>query len=139
MEHVIPSIPRLNGNGDAAKQLAPLTLAYIGDTVYDLFVRTRLISAARMTPHGYHAAAAKLGCAAGQAAAYGRIEPLLTEAEKEICRRGRNAHSGTLPKNALPGDYHLASGLEALMGYLYLSGEDARLSLLMDRALEGVL
>lgn len=120
------------------RQFAPLTLAYIGDTVYDLYVRTRLINSQKLTPHGYHVAAAKCVCAAGQATAFRRIEPLLNENENAIYKRGRNAHSGTVPKNANVNDYHTASGLEALIGFLYLSGEDARLEQLMNSALEGV-
>ncbi|MEG1523963.1 MAG: ribonuclease III domain-containing protein [Clostridia bacterium] len=119
------------------QQIAPLTLAYVGDTIYDLFVRTRLIDSQSLTPHGYHMAAAKCVCAAGQAAAFRRIEALLTEAELTVFKRGRNAHSGTVPKNANVADYHAASGFEALIGYLYLTGEDARLTELINGALEG--
>ena len=124
-------------DGRNPRQLAPLTLAYVGDTVYDLYVRTRLIETRDDTPHGYHAAAAKTVCAAAQAAAYRRIEPELTEEERAVFRRGRNAHCGTVPKNANVTDYHAASGFEALIGYLYLSGADERLNTLMNRALEG--
>ena len=119
-----------------ARQLSPLTLAYIGDTVYDLIVRTVLIHEQERTPHALHKLATKQVCAAGQAAAYVRIAPLLTEEEAATFRRGRNAHSGTQPKNASSADYHTATGLEALVGYLYLKGEDARLLELMRRALE---
>ena len=119
------------------RQLSPLVLAYIGDTVYDLFARTRLVEKCEMTPHALHLAAAKYVCAAGQAKAFFRLEPLLTEEERSIYRRGRNAHSGTVPKNAKAADYHAASGLEALIGYLYLSGNDARMAELMRIALEG--
>lgn len=117
------------------KQLAPLTLAYIGDTVYDLFVRACLVHEQERTPHALHIAATKYVCAAGQAAAYRKIAALLDEEEAAAFRRGRNAHSGTVPKNASVTDYHTATGLEALVGYLYLKGQDARLIELMRLAL----
>lgn len=118
-----------------AMQCAPLTLAYVGDTVYDLYVRTYLIDTLDATPHGLHMAAAKLVCAAGQTAAFRRVEGVLTPQEQAVYKRGRNAHSGTLPKHASVSDYHTASGFEALIGYLYLSGEDARIAQLMQLAL----
>ena len=71
------------------------------------------------------------------AAAFRRIEPLLTEEEAGVFRRGRNAHSGTVPKNAQVSDYRIATGLEALIGYLYWTGADARAAELMQLAVEG--
>lgn len=118
-------------------QAAPLTLAYIGDTVYDLYVRTFLIDTADATPHALHLMSAKYVCAAGQAAAFRRIEPILTESELAVFKRGRNAHSGTMPKNASSADYHTATGLEALIGYLFLQGEDDRIAQLLHDAIEG--
>ena len=108
-----------------------LTLAYIGDTVYDLYIRTYLAEKHGVSVHALHLAAAKYVCAAGQAAAYRTVAPLLTEEEGDAFRRGRNAHSGTTPKNASVADYRVATGLEALFGYLYLSGDDERMSELM--------
>ena len=70
-------------------------------------------------------------CAAGQAAAYRRMEQSLTTEEAAVFKRGRNAHSGTMPKNASAADYHTATGLEALIGWLFLTGSDARLNELM--------
>lgn len=117
------------------RQISPLVLAYIGDTVYDLFVRTLLVERSDFTAHGMHMEAAKRVCAAAQAEAFLRIEPLLTEEELAVFKRGRNAHMGTVPKNARIADYRAATGLEALLGYLYLSGADARLAALMREAL----
>ena len=113
------------------RQMSPLVLAYIGDTVYDLFVRTLLLERSDATAHGMHIEAAKRVCAAAQAEAFRRVEPLLTEEELA----GRNAHMGTVPKNARIADYRAATGLEALLGYLYLSGQDARLASLVRAAL----
>lgn len=110
------------------KQLGPLVLAYIGDTIYDLFVRTELVDSTTLTAHGLHIGAAKRVCAKAQAAAFRRIEALLTDDESAVFRRGRNAHMGSVPKNAAIIDYRIATGMEALVGYLYLSGKDERLS-----------
>ena len=112
-------------------QLGPLVLAYVGDTVYDLYVRTSLVETTGLTAHGLHVAAAKQVCAAAQAEAFRRIEPILTEEEAAVYRRGRNGHMGTIPKNASIGDYRSATGLEAVLGWLYLKGNDARLNELM--------
>ena len=116
--------------------LPALTLAYIGDTIYDLYVRTLLAETVQAQVHALHLIAAKHVCAAGQAAAYRRIAPMLSEREQAAFRRGRNAHSGTVPKNARVRDYRVATGLEALLGYLYLTSEDARIGELMRAALE---
>jgi ribonuclease-3 family protein len=116
--------------------LPALTLAYVGDTVYDLFVRTMLVHGADVPVHALHVAAAECVCAKGQAEAYFRIEPLLTEEERAVFRRGRNAHSGSVPKNARMADYRSATGLECLIGYLYLTRADERLCALMRVALQ---
>ncbi|NLI53720.1 MAG: ribonuclease III [Clostridiales bacterium] len=113
------------------RQLSPLALAQIGDTVCDLYARIYLNDQFARSAHELHLAASKYVCAAGQAAAYRRMERLLTEEEAAVFRRGRNAHSGTMPKNASAADYHTATGLETLIGWLFLSGADARLSELM--------
>jgi len=114
-----------------ADRLSPLTLALIGDTVCDLYARTFLTDETTRTPHALHLAASRIVCAAGQAVAYRRMEPHLTAEETAVFKRGRNAHSGTLPKNASAADYHAATGLETLIGWLFLSGADARLGELM--------
>ena len=87
-------------------------------------------------PHGLHLKAASFACAAGQAGAYRRIEPELTEEERAVFRRGRNAHSGTVPKNAAISDYRTATGLEALVGWLYLKDREERLDRLFHMILE---
>ena len=112
-----------------------LTLAYLGDTVYDLYVRTCLAETLHLKVHALHLEAAKLVCAKGQAQAFRRIEPHLSGEEQAAYRRGRNAHSGTVPKNADVRDYRVATGLEALLGHLYVKGEDARIGALMRLAI----
>lgn len=116
--------------------MSPLVLAYIGDTVYDLYVRTHIINTSDATVHGLHLKAANRVCAAAQASAYRRIESLLDETELAIYKRGRNAHMGTVPKHASIADYRAATGFETLVGYLYLCGNDARISSLMRVALK---
>ena len=116
-------------------QISALSLAYIGDTVYDLYVRTMLLHTQDTTVHQQHASATRLVCAAAQAAAYRRVEAMLTGEEQQAYRRGRNAHSGTTPKNASIADYRAATGFEALLGYLYLRGEDERIGQIMQQAL----
>ena len=116
-------------------QYAPLVLAYVGDTVYDLYVRTRLVLQTDATNHDLHKKATSLVCAAAQARAAHRIADQLTEREQAVFRRGRNSHLGNVPKNAQLTDYRAATGLEALVGYLYLCGEDQRLDELMQQIL----
>ena len=111
--------------------LPALTLAYLGDTVYDLYVRTYLAETLRLPMRALHPEAAKHVCAAGQAKAYRRIADCLSEDEQAAFRRGRNAHSATVPKHADVRDYRVATGFEALLGHLYLLGEDERIGELM--------
>lgn len=130
-------LPGGDGRVNDPAQLAPLSLAYMGDTVYDLFVRTLLLETTTLTVHNLHERAAKLVCAKAQANAFRRLEPMLSEAELSVFRRGRNAHIGTVPKSASILDYRVATGLEALIGWLYLSGRDDRIRELMEAALSG--
>lgn len=119
---------------DAAR-MAPLSLAYIGDTVYDLYVRTLLLHRSDATVHGLHLQAAAMVRASAQAQASTRILPSLSEEEAAVFRRGRNAHMGTVPKSASIADYRAATGLEAVLGYLFLRGNDDRIRELMTIAL----
>lgn len=109
------------------EQLSPLTLAFVGDTVYDLFVREKLVCQANRSANKLHHCAVESVRASAQAAACERILPLLTQKEEAIFKRGRNAHTNHLPKNGNPRDYHYATAMEALFGYLYLNGEIDRL------------
>lgn len=107
------------------KQLSPLVLAYVGDAVFELYIRTQL-AAQRARVHELHKAAVHYVQAKAQAEIVHQWEPLLTEEEKSIVRRGRNARSAP-PKNAAVADYRYSTGFEALLGYLYLSGRQERL------------
>lgn len=117
--------------------LGPLVLAYIGDTVFDLYVRTQLVLTTDLTAHGLHLSAAKRVCAAAQARSLRLIEGSFTEEEAAVYKRGRNAHMGTVPRNASIADYRTATGLEAVVGWLYLKGNDARMTELMRMILDG--
>ena len=110
-----------------------LELAYVGDTLWDLMVRTRLVRQGG-TMKTLHRTAVQRVCAHAQSDALGRIEPLLTEDEAGVVRRARNAKQSPT-KNADPHDYHRATALEALVGYLYLSGQTTRMDELMRAAL----
>lgn len=108
-------------NADAA-QYSPLTLAYIGDCVYELIVRTRLVNAANAPVDKLNRRASRLAKAGTQSAMIEAVlkEGILSAEEEAAYRRGRNAHSPTRAKNATVGDYRRATGFEALIGWLYL-------------------
>ncbi|MBQ4608549.1 MAG: ribonuclease III [Clostridia bacterium] len=117
------------------RELNPLQMAYIGDTVHDLYVRSLLL-ARGMTVGRMHRQAVRMVSAHAQAKMLEAIETELTESEADVARRGRNAQAKhAAPKNADPADYSHATGLEALWGYLYLSGQTQRLDELMKAAL----
>lgn len=109
------------------KSYSPLTLAFLGDTVYDLLVREKLLCQGNCGVKQLHSAAVDRVRCSSQAKAVDKIESILTEEEEAVFRRGRNAHPGHTPKNADAGDYHRATGLEALFGYLYLCGNMDRI------------
>ncbi len=110
-----------------ARMLNPLQLAYIGDAVWELLVRSRIIYKGRSARHVHKDAVACVNAHA-QSEAFRRIEPMLNENEADIARRGRNAHAHhAAPKNQDAADYRAATALEALIGYLYLTGQEERL------------
>jgi ribonuclease-3 family protein len=104
----------------------------MGDTVFDLFVREQLICEANRPVNALHSSATRLVKASAQSKAVDKIIDGLTEKELTIFKRGRNAHTNHRAKNASEGDYHYATGLEALFGYLYLSGRKERLTELFE-------
>ena len=116
----------LKKNADVAG-MSPLTLAFIGDTVFDLLTRTELVCEANRPVNALHNLASKQVCAAAQAEGIKKIMPLLTEDETAVFKRGRNAHVGSKAKNASSSDYHYATGLESLFGWLWLKGETDRI------------
>ena len=111
---------------------SPLVLAYIGDGVYELYVRSKLIDEhSDMPPNKLHILATTHVKASAQSNAMLLIEPILSEDELTIYKRGRNAKSATVPKNADVSEYRRATGFEALIGYLYLSEKEQRLNEIM--------
>ncbi len=120
-----PLSPRLSR--EAARMLSPLQLAYIGDGVHALLVRTRLMEE-NLPVRGMHTAATQAVNAVSQSKALSALLPRLTEEELLIVKRGRNAHAHhSAPKSATVGEYANATGLEALLGFLYLIGDMDRL------------
>ena len=117
-------------------QLSPLTLAFVGDAVFDLFVRERLVCLANRPVNRLHSLAVSLVKASSQARAAKRLSEILSEKELSVLKRGRNAHTNHKAKNASESDYHYATGLGALFGFLYLSGESDRLRELFELTLD---
>ena len=113
-------------NVSEVNTMSPLTWAYIGDSVYEMYIRMYLVSKSKMKPHKLHIEAIKYVKAKAQADILIKIEDKLTEPEKEIVKRGRNAENHHLPKNATVQDYMYSTGFEALIGYLYLTKQDER-------------
>ena len=103
-----------NVNSKDPNVLSPIVLAYIGDAVYDLFVRSYVVSIKNYTPNILHKASSKIVCAKSQAIAFSYVQNFLSEEELKIYQRGRNGHS-TCPKNCNKTDYRTATGFEAFM------------------------
>lgn len=112
--------------------LSPLDLAFVGDTVFDLLVREELVSYGSRPVGALHKMAVERVRAGAQAKYAFMLMPVLTEEETAIYKRGRNAHVGGIPKHATNGEYHAATGLEALFGWLYLKGRIERIIELYD-------
>ncbi|MCR5177919.1 MAG: ribonuclease III [Lachnospiraceae bacterium] len=117
--------------------LSPLTLAFVGDGVFDLIIRTKVVMAGANRPvKRIHRDKADRVNAHAQAEMAKVIAPLLTEEEAAILKRGRNTHTATVAKHQSIADYRLATGLEALCGYLYMKGEMARLMELIEAGMK---
>lgn len=114
------------------KLLSPGTLAFLGDAVYELFVRQRLVERANMPVNKLHLLVVEQVRASYQSDAYERIRERLTEEEEAVWKRGRNANGVKAPKHANPAEYRRATGLEALFGYLFLQGKIDRLNQLFE-------
>lgn len=118
------------------KTYSPLTLAYIGDAIYDLLVRTILVKHGNAQVNKLHKRASSLVKAPAQSDMMDKLLPQLTEEEKHIYKRGRNAKSATMAKNSTMAQYRRATGFEAVLGYLYLKGELNRVIDLMKIGME---
>ena len=109
-------------------QLSPLVWAYVGDCVYELYVRTYLVNNTKLNPHKLHIEAIKFVKAGAQCKALEQIMDILTDDEKDIVRRGRNAQNHHLPKNSNVQEYRYSTAFEALIGYLYLTKKYERIN-----------
>ena len=118
------------------EDLSSLALAHVGDAVYDLLVRTELAAQGKLRNDSLHKETVALVNAHAQFAAAERLLPLLTEEESAVFRRARNAKVHSVPKNAAISDYHGATGLEALFGWLWLKGREERIRELFDIIME---
>lgn len=118
------------------KTYSPLTLAYIGDGVYDLIIRSIVVGKGNTQPNLLHKKTSSIVKAKAQSEMIEALLPELTEEEEAVYKRGRNAHSATMAKNASMSDYRRATGFEALMGYLYLKNDFARVLELVKTGLE---
>ena len=117
---------------------SPLALAYMGDAVYEVLIRTRVMNRGSMQVNKMHKKSASLVKAEAQARVIQALQEELTEEETAVYKRGRNAHSASSAKNASIRDYRMATGFEALVGYLYLTGQYERLLKLVHDGLERI-
>ena len=127
---------RLSAGQDTIERLSALGLAHLGDGVYELMVRSWLCLHGKATNAGLHRATVKYVAAPAQARLVRAILPLLTGEEQAVYRRGRNSRTAAVPKGASVGEYHAATALECLFGWLYLQGKTGRLCELFDAMME---
>lgn len=108
------------------RQASPLQLAFVGDAVFELVIRTKTAQARRVSPRRLHDMSAAYARASAQARMSELVKDILTEEEKEVLRRGRNAHASSIAKSASVSEYRKATAWESLIGYLYLDGREER-------------
>ena len=123
-------------NVSEVNTMSPLTWAYIGDSVYELYIRQHLINTTKLKPHKLHIEAIKYVKASAQAKILEKIKDKLTEEEMEIVRRGRNTQNHHLAKNATVQEYMYSTAFEGLIGYLYLTKQDERLKEILDMSMD---
>ena len=131
MEGLYPQLPQKQVN-----QMNMLALAHVGDAVYELLVRSMLCSEKNTPVMQLHRLTVKKVCAEAQAAAAEKLLPLFTEEELAVYKRGRNTKVNSAPHHAEIAQYHAATGLEALFGWLYLQGKSARIGELFAAIME---
>lgn len=122
----------------APEQMNPLVLAYVGDAYFSLYVRTRMIAYEKNKMQALHVIDAKIVSASMQAIACQMLEEHLTDTEREVLRRGRNAKS-QVPKSATVGEYRASTAFEAILGYWYVKGDMMRLEQMAEKALRTIL
>lgn len=116
--------------------MSPLTWAYVGDSIYEVYIRTYLVETTNLKPHKLHVKAITFVKAQAQAGILQKIYDKLTEKEQEIVRRARNTQNHHVAKNADPADYMYATAFEGLIGYLYLSNQRERLEEILHMTIE---
>ena len=121
-----------------ADTISPLTLAFVGDAVFSLYIREMLVCDANRPVGKLHKLSVSWVKAEAQSKGMHAILPLLSEKETEVFKRGRNAHTSHTPKNQSGCDYHYATGFEALVGYLYLKDETERLTQLLNEVIKAI-
>lgn len=126
-------IINIERDGNEVNMLSPLTWAYIGDCVYELYIRTELINKTNLKPHKLHIESIKYVKAQAQADILKRIYEDLTDEEKDIVRRARNTQNHHLPKNSNVEEYMYATAFEGLIGYLYLTKQNKRLKEVLNK------
>lgn len=137
MEESLKTLKDMFGLEDTdIRTYSPLTLAYIGDAIYELVIRTILVERGNTQVNKLHNRASRLVKASAQSSMIEKLKPHLTEEEAAVFKRGRNAKSYTMAKNASMSDYRRATGFEALMGYLYLTEQWERMLELIKTGLE---
>ena len=118
---------KIDREKEEVNMLSPLVWAYVGDSIYEVYIRTNLVNKTNLKPHKLHIESIKYVKAQSQASFLQRIYDDITDEEKEIVRRGRNTENHHLPKNCNVQDYMYSTAFEALIGYLYLTGKNNRL------------
>lgn len=132
MEEYLEYLIDRSKSEDEVNMLSPLTWAYVGDCIFELYIRTNLINKTKLKPHKLHIETIKYVKAKAQADFLKSIDNSLTEHEKDIVRRARNTQNHHVAKNADPADYMYATAFEGLVGYLYLTKQDERLKEIFD-------
>lgn len=123
-------------NIEDVRMLSPLVWAYVGDSVYELYIRTHLVNISNAKPHKLHVESIKYVKAEAQANILKKIYDNLSDEEKEIAKRGRNCENHHIPKNANVDEYSHSTGFEALIGFLYLTKQDDRLKEILSRCID---
>lgn len=120
-------------------QMQPLVWAYIGDAIYEVYIRNYLVQTTKYKPHKLHIEATKFVKASAQAKILKRLEEMLNEEEQDVVRRTRNTKNHHLPKNANVQDYMYATAFEGLIGYLHLTKQEERLNKILELSLKYAL
>ena len=127
---------KIERNPEDVNLMSPLTWAYVGDCVYELYIRTKLINETNLKPHNLHIESIKYVKAKAQAEILEKLMEHLNEEEKDIVRRTRNTQNHHLPKNSNVTEYMYSTAFEGLIGYLYLTKQNKRLDEIFNIILE---